>query len=64
MVCIKTEKFKFELHKYLELIPDDPTMPNHVTVARSNDILDQLSHRFAQGICNGGGVHDSAVDQA
>ena len=39
MVSVKTKKFKFELHKCLELIPDDPTIPNHVTVARSNDIL-------------------------
>ena len=28
---VKTEKFKFELDKFLELIPDEPKMPNSVT---------------------------------
>ena len=42
---VKTERFKFELDKFLGLIPDDPKMPNYVIVARSNSILDQLSHR-------------------
>ena len=27
----KTEKFKFELDKFLVLIPDEPKMPNYVT---------------------------------
>ena len=27
----KTEKFKFELDKFLELIPDEPKLPNYVT---------------------------------
>ena len=41
---VKTEKFKFELDKFLELIPDEPKMPNYVTAAGSNSILDQLTH--------------------
>ena len=28
---VKTEKFKFELDKFLELIPDEPKFPNYVT---------------------------------
>ena len=28
---VKTEKFRFELDKFLELIPDEPKMPNCVT---------------------------------
>ena len=28
---VKTEKFKFELDKFLELIPDEPKVPNNVT---------------------------------
>ena len=61
---VKIEKFKFELHKFLELIPDEAKMPNYVTAARSNSILDQLAHRRAQGICNSGGVSDLAAKQA
>ena len=38
-------------------------MPNYVTAARCNRILDQLSHRRAQGIYNSGGVTDSAAEQ-
>ena len=38
---VKTEKFEFELDKFLELIPDELKMPNYVTTARSNNILDQ-----------------------
>ena len=34
------EKLKFELDKFLELIPDDHRAPNNVTAARSNSILD------------------------
>ena len=41
---IKTEKFKFELDKFLELIPDEPIMPNYVTTSGSNSILEQLTH--------------------
>ena len=33
---VKTEKFKFELDKLLELIPDQPKMPNYVTASGSN----------------------------
>ena len=39
---VKTEKFKFELDKFLETIPDQPKMPNYVTASGSNSILDQL----------------------
>ena len=46
----KTEKLIFELDKFLELIPGLPKMTNQVTAARSNSILDQLSHRRALGI--------------
>ena len=41
---VKTEKFKFELGKYLDRIPDEPIIPNRVTAARSNSIVGQLSH--------------------
>ena len=50
----KTEIFKFEFKNFLELIPDEPKMPNYVTAARSNSILDQLSRRRAHGIYEGG----------
>ena len=63
MESVKTEKFKFELEKFLELIPNEPKMPNNVTAARNN-ILGQLSHRRAQGNYNNGGVSDSAVEQS
>ena len=42
---VKTEKFKLEPDKFLELIPDEPKMPNYVTASRSNGIPDQLFHR-------------------
>ena len=42
---VKTEKFKFELYKFLKLIK----MPNYFTAARNNSILDQLSHLRALG---------------
>ena len=41
----KNEKLKFEVDKFLELFPDEPKMTNYVTAARSNSVLDQLSHR-------------------
>ena len=47
---IKTEKFKFKLNKFLELIPDEPKMSNNDTASGSNNILDQLIHLRAQGI--------------
>ena len=53
---VKTGKFKFELDKFLELIPDQPKMPNYVTASGSNSILDQLTHLRAQGIYQSGGV--------
>ena len=61
---VKTEKFKFELDKFLELNPDEPKMPNYVTASGSNSILDQLIHLRAQGIYHSGGVPDSAMEQS
>ena len=61
---VKTEKFKFELNKFLDTIPDLPKMPNCVTASRSNSILDQLTHLRAQGIYHNGGVLDSAMEQS
>ena len=61
---VKTEKFKFELDKFLELIPDEPKIPNYVTASGSNSILDQLTHLRAQGIYQSGGVPDSAMGQS
>ena len=61
---VKTEKFKFELDKFLELIPDVPKMPNYVTASGSNSILDQLTHLRARGIYQSGGVPDSAMEQS
>ena len=59
-----TEKFLFEFNKFLELIPDELKMPNYVTAAGSNSILDQLTHLRIQGICQSGGVPDSATEQS
>ena len=61
---VKTEKFKFELDKFLDTIPDQPKMPNYVTVSGSNSILDQLTHLRAQGIYHNRGVLDSAMEQS
>ena len=61
---VKTEKFKFELDKFLDTIPDQPKMPNYVTASGSNSILDQLTHLRAQGIYHNGGVPDSAMEQS
>ena len=36
---VKTEKFKFELDKFLELIPDQPKFYNYVTASGSNSII-------------------------
>ena len=41
---VRTEKFKFELDKFLDTIPDQPKMPNYITASGSNSILDQLTH--------------------
>ena len=60
---VKTENFKFEL-KDLELIPNQPKMPNYVTASGSNSILDQLTHLMAQGFYQSGGVPDSATEQS
>ena len=40
---VKTGKFKFDLDKFLELIPDEPKMSNYVTTSRSNSILDLIA---------------------
>ena len=61
---VKTEKFKFELDKFLELIPDEAKVPNYVTASGSNSIIDQLTHLRAQGIYQSGGVPDSAINAA
>ena len=61
---VKTEKFKFELDKFLELIPDQLKMPNYVTASGRNSILDQLTYLRAQGIYQSGGVPDSAMEQS
>ena len=61
---VKAEKFKFELDKFLALIPDEPNRPNYVTASGSNSILDQLIHLRAQGIYRSGGVPDSAMEQS
>ena len=61
---VKSEKFKFEVDKFIELIPNEPKMPNYVTEAKRNSILNQLSYRRAQGIYNSSGVSDSAAEQA
>ena len=37
---VKTEKFKFELDKFLELIPEKSKRPNYITASESNSILD------------------------
>ena len=60
----KTGKFKFKLDKFLEFISDEPKIPNYVTSARSNSILDQPPHLRAQGFYQGGGAPDSATEQA
>ena len=61
---VKTEKFKFELDIFLELVPDEPKIPNYVTASGRNSILDQLTHLRAQGIYRSGGVPDSAMEQS
>ena len=61
---VKTEKFKFELDKYLELVPDGPKMPNYVTASGSNSILDQLTHLRSQGIYRSGIIPNSAMEQS
>ena len=54
----------FHRSKFLEHIPDEPKIPNYVIAARSNSILDQLTHIWAQGIHQSGGVPDSATEQS
>ena len=61
---VKTEKFKFELDKFLDTIPDQQKMPNYVTASGGNSILDQLTQLRAQIIYHSGGVSDSAMEQS
>ena len=61
---VKTEKFRIELDKFLQLIPDEPKTPNYVTASESNSILDQLTHLRAQGIYQSGGIPDLAMEQS
>ena len=61
---VKTEKFEFELDKFLDTIPDQPQMPNYVTASGSNSILDQLTHLRALRIYHSGGVPDSTMEQS
>ena len=52
---VKTEKFKFELDKFPELIPDEPKMHNYVTSSGSNSIIARpATHLRAQGIYRSG----------
>ena len=54
---VKTEKFKFEVHKFLELIPAyESIMPNYAIASGSHSILDQLTHLRVQGIYQKGGA--------
>ena len=62
MRSVKTKKFIFELNKFP--FKDKPKMPNYVTAAKGNNILDQLSHSWAQRIYNVGGISDSSAEQA
>ena len=41
---VKTEKFKFKLDKFLEIVPDEPKVPNYVTASGNNSILGQLTN--------------------
>ena len=59
---VKTENFKFEPNKFLELITDEPKIPHYVTASGRNSILDQLTHLRAQGIYPSGEVPDSAME--
>ena len=60
---VKTEKFKFGIDKFLELIHDELKMANYVTASGNNSILGQLTHLRAQGIYRSGGVPGSAMEQ-
>ena len=51
---VKTEPINFGLDKFLDLIPDQPKIPNYVTASGSNSILDQLIHLRAQGTYQSG----------
>ena len=64
MRSLQIEKFKLELDKFIELIPDEVKMPNYVIATRSNSVFCQQAHRRAQlRTLNGGGVFDLAVEQ-
>ena len=40
---VKTEKFKFQLDKFLDTIPDQPKIPNYVTASGGNSILEAIA---------------------
>ena len=61
---VKSEKFKFELDKFIDTIPDEPKILNYVTASGSNSIFDQLTHLRAHGIYHSGGVPDSVMEQS
>ena len=43
IASVKTEKLKFDLDKFLELIPDEPKMPNYVTASGQEAIASSTS---------------------
>ena len=55
----KTEKYKFELYKFLDFIPDEHNMPN---ISQRQEATaswtSYLPFRRAQGIYTSGGVPD------
>ena len=59
--CVKTEKFKLELDKFLDLIRDELKMPNYVTSEGTNSIRDQQTHLRAKLIYRGGGGHGAVL---
>ena len=50
MSNVKTEKFKLELDKFPELIPNKVKMAYYVTAYTRRITIDQPSHNWAQGI--------------
>ena len=63
----KTEKFKFELDKFLDTIPDQPKMPNYVTAsgrialspAHSSEGSRNLPQWWSPRLCHGAVLADS-----
>ena len=64
MESIKTENFKFELAKFLQLIPDQPKMPNYVTASGIKQQHPQPAHLSdgSIGSYQSGGIPDSAME--